>query len=207
MKTIFFYFALLSCFNSFGQFFQGHVIYNNTFESKLKNISPEKFSQLIGSKQDYYIKDGKYLSVTNGQLMPVQLYINKVNKIYAKSGVSDTIVCIDAEKEGNSIVETSISDSDISILGYKCKKLVMRTANGTSFIFLFSEKLKVEAEDFKGHNYNHWYAYLKKTQSIPLVTIIENAQFKMTAEAKKVEHIKLDDNKFVLPQDAIIKCK
>ncbi len=189
------------------QNFEGKILYKNIFVSKLPNVTTEKFTKLIGSEQEYYIKDGKYLSITNGLLTPVQLYKNSTNRIYTKTGSSDTVFCIDASLEKNNIIESKIEETKEVILGYKCKMLTIKTSNNTNYIYYFSEKLKINPESFKNHNYSHWYSYLTISKAIPLKTILENKQFKMVSEAVKVESQKLQDSKFEMPIDAVINCK
>lgn len=192
---------------SFSQsIFEGKVSYKNTFTSKLATMTSEKFAKLIGSEQEYFISNGKYLSISNGQLTPVQLYKNNSNKIYTKTGNSDTIYCIDASKEKSKIIEIKIEETTETILGYKCKLLKIKTSNNSSFIFYFSDKLKINPEAFKNHSYNHWYSYLKEAKALPLKTILENKQFKMITEAVSVEQKQIPESKFELPKDAILKC-
>jgi hypothetical protein len=192
---------------SFAQNFEGRVTYKNIFESKLENVTAQKFSEMIGSKQDYFIKNGNYLSVTNGQLSSVMLYNNINNIVYSKSSFSDTIACLDAFLEANKIVSSEITNTEEKVLGLKCKKLLMISSNGTTYTYYFNNKYKIDSKYFTKHNFNHWYLYLIKTGSLPLKTIIENKQFKMTTIATEVNAIKLEDSKFALPKDAIIRCK
>lgn len=202
-------FFLLLCFFSISvvsQNFVGKVLYKNSFQSKLPNMTNEKFTALIGSQQVYVIKNGKYLSITNGQLTPVQLYKNSTNKLYTKTGNSDTIICIDASIEKSKIIEIKKEETSIIILGHKCKLLTMKSDNGTLYKYYYSEKLGVNPEDYKYHNYNHWYKYLIETKSLPLKMVIENNQFTMTTEAISFEEKDILDGKFELPSGTILKC-
>lgn len=187
-------------------FFEGEIRYNNTIESR-SAVPTEKLIKLIGSEQHYFIKGGMYLSVTNGQVLPVQLYKNTTNRIYTKVNSSDTVYCIDASIEKSKIIESKMEDSTTVILGYTCKILTLKTSNNAIYRYYFSDKLKVQPEQFKNHNYSHWYTYLTKSQSIPIKTVMENSQFKMVSEAISIEAKQIPDKKFELPANAVIKCK
>ena len=67
---------LLSFVFSFGQSFEGEIVYSATYKSKLANLSDQQIASMIGGTQNYYIKGGDYKAETNGTLMNWQLYIN-----------------------------------------------------------------------------------------------------------------------------------
>ena len=51
--------SLLTIFASltiFGQTFEGAIIYQNTYTSKLANLTDQQLLSMLGLKQDYYIK-------------------------------------------------------------------------------------------------------------------------------------------------------
>lgn len=206
MKVYYLFLILFISLNLRSQNFQGKITYTNTFESKIKNMTPEKFARFIGSKQEYFIMEGDYLILSNGELSNVMLYQNKINKIYIKNIYNDTITCFDASIEKTKVVDFKIVDSEEKILNQTCKKITIQLENGTNYIHYFTIKYKLNSTLFKGHSFNHWYFYLDKTNAIPLKTIIENKQFKMTSTAIEINEIRLNDSKFLLPKDAIIKC-
>lgn len=206
MKIYYTFLILFSLLNLRSQNFQGKITYTNTFESKIKNMTPEKFAQFIGSKQEYFIKEGDYLILSNGEISNVMLYQNKKNKIYTKNIYNDTIICFDASIEKTKVIEFKIVDSEEKILNQTCKKITMQLENGTSYVHYFAVKYKLNSTLFKGHGFNHWYFYLEKTNALPLKTIMENKQFKMISTAIEIKELKLSDSKFILPKDATIKC-
>jgi hypothetical protein len=63
------------------QGFEGKIIYQNSFKSKVPNVSDQQLSSVIGSRQEYYIKKGNYKSITNGTYIQWQIYINKDNRL------------------------------------------------------------------------------------------------------------------------------
>ena len=92
MKALIFLLATFLVATSFGQNFEGKIVYNNFIKSKLPNITDQQFTSMLGSKQDYVIKDGDYKSVTNGSLVEWQLYVNKDNKLYNKMANSEVLL-------------------------------------------------------------------------------------------------------------------
>ncbi len=134
-------------------YFEGKIEYKNTFVSKLANVKVEKLISFIGTKQEYFIKAGKYLSITNGIMLPVQMYKNSINKIYTKKSVScDTIFCIDAFVETSKIIEFNISEANEKVLGYKCNMLYLKTSTGTTFKYYYSNSFNINSESFKKNN-------------------------------------------------------
>ena len=65
-----YFFAFLMMFFSaltiFGQPFEGEIVYENHYKSKMPNLTDQQFATMMGSRQEYYIKKGDYKSVTNG---------------------------------------------------------------------------------------------------------------------------------------------
>ena len=83
-KTITFLVATFLAITSFGQSFEGKIVYQCTYKSKFPNVSDEQLTQLMGSTQEYLIKDGDYKSITNGASFQWQLYRHADNKLYSK---------------------------------------------------------------------------------------------------------------------------
>jgi len=67
-KTITFLVAAIFAITSFGQSFEGKIVYQNAYKSKIPNVTDEQFTTMMGSTQEYFIKNGDYRSVANGSL-------------------------------------------------------------------------------------------------------------------------------------------
>src|SRR5574343_516905 len=91
-KTITFLFATLFVITSFGQMFEGKIVYKKTYKSKMTNIADEQITKMMGSTQEYFIKNGDYKSVGNGSVFQWQIYVNKENKLYSKLANSETLI-------------------------------------------------------------------------------------------------------------------
>ena len=59
-KSITFLLATIFAITSFGQTFEGEIVYKNTYKSKLPNVTSEQFTTMIGSTQEYFIENGDY---------------------------------------------------------------------------------------------------------------------------------------------------
>lgn len=183
---------------SFGQNFEGKIIYQNSYKSKLPNMTSEQFTSMMGTKQEYYIKGGNYKSVTDGTFMQWQIYINKDNKLYNKMSNSEAALWNDGNENSDSILKTQINKGKTEILGYKCDELILTCKSGTE-TYYFNSKLGVDAQLFVKHKYGNWYDYLKQAKALPLKMIVDNAQFSMESVAKEIKPVKLDDKEFMLP--------
>lgn len=185
----------------FGQTFQGKIVYQNTYVSNLPNVTSEQFTTMMGSTQNYIIKDGDYKSSANGTLFQWQLYINKDNKLYSKMSNSETIFWNDGATNPDEVLKVELNKDVTEILGYKCDEVILTCKSGTQKYY-FNSKLGVAASLFTGHLYGNWHDYLKVAKALPLKSIIENAQFTLTSVATEIKETKLDDTEFQLPENA-----
>jgi len=96
--------AFIITITSYAQNFEGEIIYQNTFKSKIPSLTDEKFASLMGSTQDYFIKDDKYKSISNGALLQWQIYIPADNKMYTKMYNNDAALWTDAGSNSDSVI-------------------------------------------------------------------------------------------------------
>ena len=197
-KTITFLLATLFAIASFGQTFEGKIVYKNTYKSKLPNVTDEQFTNMMGSTQEYFIKNGDYKSVANGSLFQSQLYVNKDNKLYNKMANSETLLWNDGATNSDEILKAEINQSVTEILGYKCDELIFTCKSGTQKYY-FNSKLSVDTKLFANHKFGNWYDFLSKSNSLPLKSIVDNGQFTMESLATEVKEMKLDKSLFELP--------
>ena len=197
-KTITFLLATLFAIASFGQTFEGKIVYKNTYKSKLPNVTDEQFTNMMGSTQEYFIKNGDYKSVANGSLFQSQLYVNKDNKLYNKMANSETLLWNDGATNSDEILKAEINQSVTEILGYKCDELIFTCKSGTQKYY-FNSKLSVDTKLFANHKFGNWYDFLSKSNSLPLKSIVDNGQITMESLATEVKEMKLDKSLFELP--------
>ena len=108
-KTITFFVTILFTITSFGQTFEGKIVYTNNYKSKIPNITDEQFSTMMGSTQEYFIKNGDYKSIANGSVFQWQQYVNKDNKVYSKMANSDTLLWNDGTTNSDEIITAKVN--------------------------------------------------------------------------------------------------
>jgi len=184
---------LLATLNGYSQkTFEGEIIYQNIFESKIASVSSEQMKALIGEKQEYFIKSGNYKSYTNGMGITLQLYIGETNKLYNKTSRSDTLYWFNANLNTDTVITSKLIKSREKILNEDCDALILTTNSGQTTYF-FTQKYPVD-----------WNYYLSKAKAVPLKIIIENKQFRMESIAQKIEAMELPEEFFAISRDTPI---
>lgn len=194
-------FASLFAVIAFGQSFEGKIVYKNIYKSKIPNVSDEQFTTMMGSVQEYFIKDGDYKSVANGSFFQWQLYLNKDNKLYNKMANSETLSWIDASKNPDEVLKTEVNKGVAEVLGYQCDELILTCKSGIQKYY-FNTKLSVDSKLFTNHKFGNWYYFLSKSNSLPLKSIVDNGQFTLESIATEVKEMKFDKTFFDLPANA-----
>ena len=200
MKALIFLLATFFVATSFGQNFEGKIVYKNSIKSKLPNVTDQQFTSMLGSQQDYFIKDGDYKSVTNGSFVQWQLYINKDNKLYNKMANSETLLWNEGAINTDEVVKSELHKDVTEILGYKCDELILTCKSGVQKYY-FNSKLSVDPKQFVNHKFGNWYECISRTKSLPLKATIENAQFILESVAIEVTSMKLEKSLFELPEN------
>jgi hypothetical protein len=189
---------LLSTIITFSQNFEGKITYSNSFKSKNAQITDQQWTSMLGATQEYYIKDGDYKSVTNGTFAQWQQYINKDNKLYNKMSNSETVLWNDGSVQGDEVLKVEVNKNTTEILGYKCDEVILTCKSGVQKYY-FNSKLSVDPKLFSNHKFGNWFDYLSQSNSLPLKSIIDSAQFTMESIATEVKPMKLDGKIFELP--------
>jgi len=180
------------------QNFEGEIIYQNSYQSKMAGVTDEKFTSLMGTEQDFFIKGANYKSVINGTLAQWQLYDPRENKLYTKMANSDSAIWDDAATNPDSVISFIMNKAVIKILGYTCDELILTCKSGTQKYY-FNTKLVVDPTKYVMHKYGNWYEYVLNSKSVPLKMQVDNAQFVMTSVAVEIKPLKLDNGIFQLP--------
>jgi hypothetical protein len=191
---------LLLCANllGFSQNFEGKIVYENNYKSKSEKITDQQFNSMMGTKQEFYIKNGNYKSVVNGTYMLWQLYLNNDNKIYSQMANIPSVLWTDAAIANEQIIKSEIKKNAAKILNYDCSELTLTCKSGVQKYY-FSSKFPIDAKVFEKHKYGNWYDYLVKANAVPLKSVIETAQFTLTSTATEVTPMKVEDSMFELP--------
>jgi hypothetical protein len=200
-KTFSFLLATLLAIGSFGQAFEGKVVYKNSYKSKIPNVTDEQLTATMGARQEYFIKNGDYKSVLNGSFVQWQVYVNKDNKLYSKMANSETLLWYDGAANPDEVVTAELNKGVTEILGYKCDELIL-TCRSSTQKYYFNSKLSVNTELFLNHKFGNWYDFLSKSNSLPLRSILDNGQFTLESTAIEVKAMKLEGALFELPASA-----
>lgn len=187
-----------------GQSFEGEIIYSNHFTSKMKKFTSEQLEAMIGSKQEYLIKDGNYKSFLNGQSITMQLYDYKTNRIYNRKPQSDTLYWFDASTNTDDVISFETKKNAKKILGNQCDAIIMKTKTGTTTIF-YSSRYKVDSKVYENHHYSNWAFYVGKAKALPLKTIIETNNFIMESTAIEIKSLELGISYFNIDPKTPIK--
>jgi hypothetical protein len=181
-----------------GQNFEGKIVYQNTYKSKLPAVTDEQWKGMLGDRQDYYIKGGDYRSTTNGSLVLWQLYSHQENRLYNKMAGSEVVFWNDGSVNADEVLDFKLNKNATVILGYPCDELILITKNGTQKYY-FSSRLAVDARLFTQHKFGNWADYLSRASALPLKQIVESPQLIMESLAIEVTPAPLDAKDFLLP--------
>ena len=192
---------IFSSIVSLGQTFEGKVTYQNSYKSKIPNVTDDLLKGMMGTSQEFNFKGGNYRSVSNGTFLQWQLYLQKDNKLYTKFSNSSSILWNDAAVNPDSVLKTELNKEVVDILGYKCDELIFTCKSGVQKYY-FNSKLQIDPKLFENHKFGNWYHYLLQSKAVPLKMIIDNAQFSVVSMATSIQPGKIDDQIFGLPADA-----
>jgi len=101
------------------------------------------------------------------------------------------------------IRKTELNKGAIEVLGYKCDELIL-TCNSGVQKYYFNSKFPVDAKLFAKHMFGNWYAFVSKSNALPLKSIIDNNQFTLETIATEIAPSTLDRSIFTLPANAKI---
>ncbi len=199
MKSISFLVLLFIALTSFGQTsFEGKITYKNSYKSKMPNVTDEQFTSMMGATQEYFIKGGDYKSVSNGSYFQWQLYVNKDNKLYSKMANSETLLWNDGAVNVDSVLKVELNKGVAEVLGYKCDELVLTCKSGVQKYY-FNSSISLDPSVFTNHKFGNWYNVVSRSKSLPLKSIIDNAQFTLETIATEVKPMKLESSSLALP--------
>lgn len=192
--------SLISSFYSYSQSFEGRITYSNFYQSKMSNVSDEQLSQMMGSKQDFYIKGGKYKSIVNGTSLEFLLYLPESNKLYTKMPNSDVLLWSGASKNNDEILSTVVNKNADTVLGFVCDVVIFKCKSGIQKYY-FNSKFSVDAKVYALHKAANWAAFLSIAGALPLKMILETEQFVFEGTAISYKQESIADEIFKLPSD------
>ncbi|MGL4629903.1 MAG: hypothetical protein ACRCVT_01760 [Leadbetterella sp.] len=192
--------SILTTLSSLGQNFEGRIMYSNNYKSKSPQISDQQWTNMLGSTQEYIIKEGNYKSILNGSLVQWQVYNNRENKLYNKMSNSEKALWNDCSVQGDEVLKVEQNKNVTEVLGYPCDEVILKCKSGIQKYY-YSSKIGIDSKLFTNHKFGNWYDFLSKSNALPLKSIIETAQFSLESIATEVKALKIDDQELELPVD------
>lgn len=217
-KTLFGIIAVLTYSLTFGQSFEGKLIYKVEFDIKTQKIgsfeiTKEQVIEKMKKEGEYFdsitvtFKNGNYLKEDNSNLEKRIIYKSTLNKIYTFQKDFEYVLITDANKFNAlnlKFKEPKIEkiDSLKIINGNNCKLLKLSWDKlGDEYYFYNPEIAKLDTKLFNKHNYEYLNTILGITNSYPLEIIKKISNFisvKMTLIDIKED--KIEDSLFELPK-------
>lgn len=191
-------FSVTAALISFSQSFEGKILYSNSYKTKNPQVSDQQWASMMGTSQEYLIKEGNYKSIVNGTIVQWQLYINKENRLYNKMTTSETVFWSDGSVQGDEVLNIKVNTNVIKVLGYQCDEVILTCKSGVHKYY-FNSILSVNSKLYSNHKYGNWFDYLSKSNALPLKSVVETAQFTFLSEATEIKPMKLTDKEFELP--------
>lgn len=197
-RTAFLLLFVLICTQVNAQLFEGEIVYQNSYVSKMPNMSSERFGTLMGTRQDYFIKGNNYKSVFNGSYIKLQLYRGDENKSYALLTKSDSLYWDDYGKNKDVAITYEIKKNADTVMGIICDVITIKSAKSKAS-YAYNSKIGVDPKLFVQHAEGNWYYLISKTKALPLKTVFDTEQFTLTSVATAIKPDKLKSELFDLP--------
>lgn len=182
-----------------GPWFSGKIVYHNTFKTLAGEDITAKLAPFFGSDDPYYISDNNYKMYTEQQKL-VELYTGDANK-YQFFMNGQEVPGLDAAVGTPGTVVTPLTQT-ATVASYPCQSVQLANAtDGSSTVYYYAPKLRVNPERFAKHAFGDFYTYLKATNgALPLRMVVTNTKqgFVMTSEATSVQGMPLVANDFTV---------
>lgn len=92
-------------------------------------------------------------------------------------------------------------ETTIEVLGKRCKKVTIIWKAGQFEYYYNSEYLKMDSSLFLNYNYDGWYQFLKKSNSLPLRIVKKvGGMIITTMDLIEVNEVNVNDSVFELPK-------
>lgn len=203
MKKILIVFSVLLCSFTMaadGPWFSGKIVYHNTFTTLDGQDITDKLSPILGNENLYYISGDNYKAYTEKKQL-LELYNGGTNKFQIFINGKGTVM--DAAAGAPGAVVKPLPEK-ATVAGYACQSLQI-DADGSTTVYYFSPKLRVNSELYSKHLMGDWATYLKASKgALPLKFVVTNTKqgYKMVSEATSVEAMALAATEFTVEAPA-----
>ena len=210
--------ALFTCSLSFGQSFEGRLVYKVELEMETRKfggieITKEQVIEKMKKEGEYFdsltvtIKQGNYLKEDNSRLQKRIIYKADANKIYTLEKDFEYVLITNAANYNARNIslqapEVEQIDSLKTINGYACKLVTLSWGSlSEEQYFYTTEVAALNPELFKNHNYEYFNTLIATTGAYPL-EIVKKVNGFMTIRMTlvTVSEGKVDDEMFALPK-------
>ncbi|WP_405207124.1 hypothetical protein [Aquimarina sp. LLG6339-5] len=185
------------------QYFSGEIVYEMKIIPKSDTIDLKKIIELKGGTTAKYIITSKRYKSTyfkKGEYQYSYTYDDETKRMYDDYADKSYVTFRDSQRANAEYFGSKIlRDSTTIILGYTCYMVKTDSEFGKSKTY-YSNDIKVNYSDFKGHKVGNWYNKLKEVDgAITLKTITEHENYFEIQEAIKIDKRKVKSDEFKLP--------
>lgn len=221
-RILFFALLTLSTF-TYGQSFEGTLMYKVTYDIKVDSsfgISKNQLIETLKKTDDYFdtlvvhIKNGSYEKLTNSKNKKRIVYKPSERKLYTLEDGFEFALILDTKKYIAFDIEfekpiITQNDSITTIAGKDCKSISLNWEGFGEEVYFYNDSfLKIDPELFKGHQYEYFYEILQYTKSYPVQinkSLNQLMEIQMTLIDYKTQDI--NDSSFDIPELEPVKDK
>ncbi len=207
MKTLFTILSLSLCLSSFAQLFSGEITYQIKIIPKNDKVDLDETIKNQHGELAKYLITSKYYKSTyfKGESFNYSYtYHDETKRIYDDYADKEYITYRDSQKANTKFKASKLyKDSIETILGHECYMLKVETDRGKSKNY-YSDDIRVNPEDFKGHLVGNWYQKMKEVNgSILLKSVQEYENYFKIQEAIKIVPREVKKEEFLLPKKLV----
>lgn len=206
MKTLLIFAIICTSLTGYTQKqFEGRIKYNMAFTAKTSSIDIETLKKELGTHVDSYYKKGFYKEIANSSWMSYQLYRHDSIALFFKNHVQDSLVMkVSVNDEPIEDFSYSIIENADTILGNICNQLVVTDKHGTKS-FYYSSNYPINPEHYKNFTNANKHEIVRLMKAIFLRLTMNYELFTVDIIAAEITPMKLKDEIFALPENAIIQ--
>ena len=199
ISTLSFFLILVNSFSQKKVSFEGIIMYENNFKSKIDSISNTQFENAFGKKTKYLLdKNGNYINLFKGAYITIQLFKKNKNTLYTLLTGKDTIYYNKVNKKGGGISNVKRTKNKERVLDKNCDEVTFKTAT-SKYKYYYNTDYFVDPKLFTTHYLGNWDEIVKITKTFPLKVVLETDSFVMTSTAISIKKGKLEQHLFNLP--------
>ena len=198
-------FILLLQFTSYSQEnFEGILKFKIKIQDKTGEMSDQESEEFMGNEQIYYLKGKKYKSELNGMLKVITYHEGKDTLFTKMNGVNALMYSLTSIEE-EKVVSFKFKKTDVTVLGYKCELLEVKTNKGFHQYY-FNRDLKSDTRNYENHKMGLWDFFTSKTGgALSIISISDVEDYKTSIELTSIDRKKLDDTIFIKPKLPVVK--